>query len=440
MRRIKTITLCLIVLSLGACNWFQNSSSTTLSASGTISATDVQISPEISGKVTEIDAAEGDSVKVGDILFKEDTQLLEAQLAQAQASEDSANSGLDAANAQLKSAQDEYTITLQTLQQQDTTNRTNTWNSTADSSFTLPSWYFQQDEQITAAQAEVTAAQQALDTEKTNLNAELKKASNQDFVAAEDRLAQAQTAYTVAKETEQQASAATDNNSLKSAAQDNLDAATNELKSAQTAYNSILTTSAAQSVLEARGRVAAAQGRVDNAETVLAQLQTGSQSLQLQSVSDKVKQAQTAVTQATDAVAEAKAAVDLIDLQIEKSTVKAPVAGIITSRNLEVGELAASGGVLMVISQLNQVYLTVYISEDQYGQIKLGQSVSISVDSFPNTTFSGTVQYISNKAEYTPDNVQTVNGRKATVYAVKITVPNANLDLKPGMPADATFK
>jgi hypothetical protein len=61
------------------------------------------------------------------------------------------------------------------------------------------------------------------------------------------------------------------------------------------------------------------------------------------------------------------------------------------------------------------------------------------VDSFPGETFSGTVVYISDQAEFTPRNVQTVEGRKTTVYAIKLNVPNADLKLKPGMPADVTF-
>ncbi len=80
--------------------------------------------------------------------------------------------------------------------------------------------------------------------------------------------------------------------------------------------------------------------------------------------------------------------------------------------------------------------LTVYIPEDKYGQIQLGQSVTVTVDSFPDEVFQGQVIRIADEAEFTPRNVQTVEGRLATVYAVDILVPNSNLKLKPGMPAD----
>jgi len=50
-----------------------------------------------------------------------------------------------------------------------------------------------------------------------------------------------------------------------------------------------------------------------------------------------------------------------------------------------------------------------------------------------------TVVHIADEAEFTPRNVQTVEGRRATVYAVKLDVPNPESKLKPGMPADVTF-
>jgi len=67
------------------------------------------------------------------------------------------------------------------------------------------------------------------------------------------------------------------------------------------------------------------------------------------------------------------------------------------------------------------------------------QKATIKVDSFPGKTFDGTVDYISDQAEFTPRNVQTIESRSTTVYAVEISIPNSDFDLKPGMPADASF-
>ena len=124
---------------------------------------------------------------------------------------------------------------------------------------------------------------------------------------------------------------------------------------------------------------------------------------------------------------------------VAKCAVRAPQAGVITARDLEVGELIVPGGTVMVVSRLSPVTVTVYVPEDRYGQIELGQAVTISVDSFPGQSFAGTVNWIASEAEFTPRNVQTVSGRKATVYAIKIEVPNESDLLKPGMPADVSF-
>ena len=81
-----------------------------------------------------------------------------------------------------------------------------------------------------------------------------------------------------------------------------------------------------------------------------------------------------------------------------------------------------------------------FIPENQYGQIKLGQKASITVDSYPGRTFNGSVDYISDQAEFTPRNVQTIESRSSTVYKVELTIDNPGGELKPGMPADAVFE
>jgi HlyD family secretion protein len=94
---------------------------------------------------------------------------------------------------------------------------------------------------------------------------------------------------------------------------------------------------------------------------------------------------------------------------------------------------------VMTVGNIDEVSLTVYIPEARYGQVRTGQEVIVKVDSYPEKTFMGTVSYIASEAEFTPSNVQTVEGRKSTVFAVKIIIPNTNHDLKPGMPADVDF-
>jgi HlyD family secretion protein len=89
---------------------------------------------------------------------------------------------------------------------------------------------------------------------------------------------------------------------------------------------------------------------------------------------------------------------------------------------------------------LNDITITVYVPEDRYGQISLGQQADVTVDSFPGETFTAEVIHIADQAEFTPRNIQTVDGRSSTVYAIKLSVTNSDGKLKIGMPADVVFK
>jgi HlyD family secretion protein len=119
--------------------------------------------------------------------------------------------------------------------------------------------------------------------------------------------------------------------------------------------------------------------------------------------------------------------------------IRAPIDGVVLLRAAEPGEITSAGGSLLVVANLDKMTLTIYVPEDQYGKIYLGQEYPITVDSFPNRVFMGKVTHISDQAEFTPRNVRTVQGRKNTVYAVRLTIPNPDHALKPGMPADVTL-
>jgi multidrug efflux pump subunit AcrA (membrane-fusion protein) len=119
--------------------------------------------------------------------------------------------------------------------------------------------------------------------------------------------------------------------------------------------------------------------------------------------------------------------------------VRASIDGVVLERLVEPGEVVMLGSSLVTLANLDDLTLTVYVPEDRYGQIVLGQACVVTVDSFPNQNFNGTVIHIADQAEYTPRNVQTTDSRKTTVFAIKLRLaPSAGL-LKPGMPADVHF-
>jgi len=135
----------------------------------------------------------------------------------------------------------------------------------------------------------------------------------------------------------------------------------------------------------------------------------------------------------------ARAAYDLLEIQLALTEINAPSNGTILYRLIEPGELAIAGSPIVTLAQLDQLRITVYLPEDKYGVVSLGDEVEVRVDSFPKNVFEAEVIRIADQAEFTPRNVQTQEERQNTVYAVILSVKDPEGKLKPGMPADVTF-
>jgi multidrug resistance efflux pump len=455
-----------------------------LKASGTIEATTVNVSPELAGKVQQVLAAEGDHVTTGQVLFRLDDTLLQAQRVSAAAGLQAAQSAAQTAQAALASAQAQFTIAETTARAQARPTRLADWSGKTPDYFNQPKWYFTQEEQLAAAQTEVTAAQAEITKAENNLAGVVSDLQNAEFVAAEQRLSEARLRYQVALQVQAEGQAVgqgkdpdqldlkqlglqipcentpigrqcapilgyrlrikvsqqlPDQELLYYASQTMYDAASSELSAAQVAYNKLLTSASAERVLKARAGLAVANERYQVAQERVSGLRTGEQSPQVAAALAVLEQAQNGAQQAQDAVGQAQANVALLDAQLGKLEVQAPMDGVILTRNIEPGEYVAPGGAALTMGDLGKLTITVYVPEDRYGQIHLGQSAQVSVDSFAGEGFGGQVSNISNQAEFTPRNVQTVEGRSSTVYAIKLSVTDPQGKLKPGMPADVTF-
>lgn len=428
------ILLAIPVFLLNACSTEPNDK---LIASGTFSAIGTSIVPEVSGKVTEVYVNEGDSVTVGQVLFVLDAEVSQAQYDQATAAVKAAEAAVEASRKQAESASAQYQLALQGAMLQDLPERENMWGASLPDNY-QPEWYFNKNELISSAKTQVDRAESALEAAMADLENEQKKTSSQDFLAAEERLALAQGTLSVAETTLRQAQSASDTN-LEDAAKELRDLAQAEFDSALSDYERMLTSTAVEAIIQTRSRVAIAQTTLDNARYVLLGLQTGSQSLQVLSALKAADAADSMVKQAQAGLEQAKQAQNLAQLQLNRTKVKSPVAGVVLTRGIEVGDMAVAGGAVMRVGQLDTLDLVVYFPEDEYGAVNIGDSVYITVDSFPAKTFEGIILRISDEAEFTPKNVQTESGRKSTVYAVKIQVRNPDHKLKPGMPADVEF-
>jgi HlyD family secretion protein len=125
-----------------------------------------------------------------------------------------------------------------------------------------------------------------------------------------------------------------------------------------------------------------------------------------------------------------------IDDQIEKSKITNPVNGTVLAKYAEPNEITSFGKPLYKIADLSTMTLRIYVSETQLPELKIGQEVTVKIDSNDGMkSYSGTITWIASEAEFTPKIIQTKEERVALVYAVKIDVKNDG-SLKIGMPAE----
>ena len=127
--------------------------------------------------------------------------------------------------------------------------------------------------------------------------------------------------------------------------------------------------------------------------------------------------------------------------QINKSAVINPVKGTVLMKLAEQSEVVNYGKPLYKIADISSMELRVYVSGEQLPEIKIGQIVRVLIDSGKNgfKELSGSVSWISPKAEFTPKIIQTKEERVNLVYAVKVKVANDG-SLKIGMPGEVIFK
>ena len=328
MRAVTGILTASALLAVGACG---NGDDGVRRASGYVEATEVRVSAEVGGRVTEMHAEEGTRVAAGDVLARLDTSDLELALRRAEAERDGAAAQLSLVRAGAR-AEDIRQASAQAS------------SARAD---------------VAAAEAELKSASEDLQRFEALLKANAGSRKQRD------------------------------------------DAATR--------------------VAVATSRVTAARERVRAADETVARLRAGS------------RRQEVAAADARLAAAEAQIA--SIKENIADATVKAPVSGTITSKLVDLGEMVAPRTPVVVISDLDHAWANVYVDEPLVPTLRLGQAATLVTDAGHRLT--GTITYISPRAEFTPRNVQTAEERSKLVYRIKVSVDNREGILKPGMPVEA---
>lgn len=439
----RVLPILLIVIAAAAGWWYFQSNGTVaqasgLTASGTIEGTQVVIAPELGGRVLEVLVREGDFVQSGQALVRLDDALLQAQLSQAQGALELAQANYELAARGPTEEQRQVTIAAAELELINAQQALDT---------------LQEDAGLTEAQLMQAIAEidRARDKAQQYLDNVISAADPADVDAAWATVVIAQDKLENAQDDFQPYEKKPDDNLTRAHLQAKLAAAQQQYDDAVYRYNNLVGRANQYVQAEAEGDLALLEAQLADKRQQYEQLENGidPDALALAQARLNTAEANLAAAEAEPSPEElsvaqaqvevAQGALDVIQAQIAKLLVASPMDAVVLNRTAEPGEVLVPGAPLLTLVQVADLTITVYVPEDRYGAIRLGQPVEVQVDSFPGRSFEATVVRIADQAEFTPRNVQTEEGRRTTVFAVELAVANQASELKPGMPADVVF-
>lgn len=180
------------------------------------------------------------------------------------------------------------------------------------------------------------------------------------------------------------------------------------------------------------------QQRVQNmyTENAATQRQLDQVNSQVNVLKSQIKNVETQNAPIVNELKSVDAKIAQINDQIAKSKITTPIAGTVLTKFAEPGEIVSFGKPLYKIANMEEMTLRVYVSETQLSNIKIGQKVTLKIDSGDKMKdYKGIINWVSASAEFTPKIIQTKEERVNLVYAVKVMVKNDG-SLKIGMPAE----
>jgi HlyD family secretion protein len=172
----------------------------------------------------------------------------------------------------------------------------------------------------------------------------------------------------------------------------------------------------------ARDRVSAAQSRVRSAEEALARIRAGARREEVDAARARANVVSAQITS--------------LEKTLGDTTLKSPVAGLVTEKLVEVGEMIAPRAPALVVVDIDHAWADVFVPEPVVPLLRIGQPATVFTDA-GGAGIAGAITYISPKAEFTPRNVQTSEERSKLVYRIRIAVDNQDGVLKQGMPVEA---
>lgn len=148
-----------------------------------------------------------------------------------------------------------------------------------------------------------------------------------------------------------------------------------------------------------------------------------------------VRSAEAQLRSAEAQVTQAQASLNQNQVNLEHTVIRAPIDGLVISRNVDVGQTVAASmqapTLFVLAADLTKMQVLANLDESDVGRIRPGQAVSFRVDAFPSEEFTGTVGQVR---------LQPIVQQNVVTYATVIDVPNPDLKLKPGMTANVNVE
>jgi membrane fusion protein YbhG len=337
--------------------------------SGTVEARTISVGSRVGGRVAKVLVREGDALQPGQALLQLEAGDLPAQLAQANAQQQSAQAMLDKLR---KGAR---------------------------------------PEELEQARARSLTAQAALQQAVAGARPE-------QIHAAEARLAAQEVALQKAKADAAREQQLDDSGAAARADLENADLAVQQATAQRDALKNQL-----DELANGSRREEVAQARARQME------QAASMKLVVAGTRDED------LRMAEASVDAARGRVQQVQSMIDELTIVAPLAARVEALDLRPGDIVAPNATAAVLLEEKELYVRIYVPETLLGQLRVGQTVPISVDSFPGRSFRGVVKHINDVGEYSPRNLQTADERADQVFATRVELQEGFQQLRAGMAA-----
>lgn len=152
------------------------------------------------------------------------------------------------------------------------------------------------------------------------------------------------------------------------------------------------------------------QARLDTQRTVLASAQAA------------VATAEAGIPLADETIAAAEATVDEVQSLIDDSSLQAPRAGRVQYVLEHVGEVVAAGVSIVTLTDLSDMYMTIFLPSAAAGRLAIGAEARIILDAIPDYVIPATVTFVASTAQFTPKSVETSEEREQLMFRVKLTI------------------